>query len=60
MCISWSDEGVASAVKVRDVPRSSWVFQPYFVRDKLVVSWITDTGSKGDPLFRFGMGCEGG
>ena len=25
-----------------------------------VVSWITDTGSKGYPLFRFGMGREGG
>ena len=23
--------GVASAVKVREVPRSTWVFQPYFV-----------------------------
>ena len=25
-----------------------------------VVSWITDTGSKGYPLFMFGMGREGG
>ena len=25
-----------------------------------VVSWITDTGSKGYPLFKFGMGHEGG
>ena len=25
-----------------------------------VVSWITDTGSKGYPLFRFGTGREGG
>ena len=25
-----------------------------------VVSWITDIGSKGSPLFRFGTGCEGG
>ena len=25
-----------------------------------VVYWITDTGSKGYPLFRFGMGREGG
>ena len=25
-----------------------------------VVSWFTDTGSKGYPLFRFGTGREGG
>ena len=31
VCISWSDEGVASAVKVTEVPRSTWVSQPYFV-----------------------------
>ena len=28
--------------------------------DDTVVSWITDTGSKGYPVFRFGMGREGG
>ena len=31
VCISWSNEGVATAVKVREVPRSTWVFLPYFV-----------------------------
>ena len=29
-------------------------------RCPIVVSWITDTGSKGYPLLRFGMGREGG
>ena len=27
---------------------------------EFLVSWTTDTGSIGYPLFRFGMGCEGG
>ena len=35
-------------------------FISYKIWDVTVVSWIADTGSKGYPLFRFGMGSEGG
>ena len=42
------------------IPTSTSSGTPYLSSSDCVVSQIKNTGSKGYPLFRFGMGCEGG